>query len=164
MPFQPGADQIGIVDSNALARLAFGSDESGCIVDLSEPSNGEENAATDFAVEEEVKISLTQRQAKLTERIKSAYADQLESKEQLIKDLERQLGVMTSETDEKMKAVEELVGLLNAINNLLTELEKEVEKYTQLDDRGELAKPLAKGRLLELEQKVSNLRPDVSRC
>jgi NADPH2 dehydrogenase len=38
MPFQPGPDQVGIVDSNALPRLAFGSDESGCVVDLSEPS------------------------------------------------------------------------------------------------------------------------------
>ena len=87
--------------------------------DLSEPPNGEENAATDFAAEEEVKIPLTQQQAKLTERIKSAYAAQLELKEQLIKDLERQLAVMTSETDEKMKSVEELVGLLSAINQCL---------------------------------------------
>ena len=54
--------------------------------DLSEPPNGEENAATDFAAEEEVKIPLTQQQAKLTERIKSAYAAQLELKEQLIKE------------------------------------------------------------------------------
>jgi len=60
---------------------------------------------------------------------------QLVLKEQLIKDLERQLGVITSETDERMESVEELVALLNANNDLLTELEIEVEKLTQLDDR-----------------------------
>jgi len=102
--------------------------------DLSEPSTGEENAATDFASEQEVKNSLAQQQAKVIERIQSAHMAQLGLKEQLIKDLERQLGVITSETDESMESVEELVALLNATNDLLTELEIEVEKHTQLDD------------------------------
>lgn len=100
--------------------------------DLSEPSTGEENTATDVASEQEVKNSLAQ-QAKVIERIQSAYLAQLFLKEQLIKDLERQLGVITSETDERMESVEELVALLNANNDLLTELEIEVEKLTQLD-------------------------------
>ena len=99
---------------------------------MSEPSTGEENTATDVASEQEVKNSLAQ-QAKVIERIQSAYLAQLFLKEQLIKDLERQLGVITSETDERMESVEELVALLNANNDLLTELEIEVEKLTQLD-------------------------------
>ena len=130
---------------------------------LIKPINGEGNAGEDFAVEE-MKNSLTQQEATLTERIKSAYESQLELKERLVKDLERQLGVITSETDEKTESVNELVTLLNTTNDLLKELEREVEKYTELDDRGELINPLAKGRLAELERKVRNLQPDVSRC
>ncbi|MAI32126.1 MAG: NADH:flavin oxidoreductase [Rubripirellula sp.] len=38
LPFQPGADQIGVADPLGDQRLAFGSDVSGCEVDLSEPS------------------------------------------------------------------------------------------------------------------------------
>ena len=38
LPFQPGADRVGIVDPCGDQRLAFGSDASGCEVDLSEPS------------------------------------------------------------------------------------------------------------------------------
>lgn len=38
LPFQPGDGKVGIAAPNALARLAFGSDDSGCEVDLSEPS------------------------------------------------------------------------------------------------------------------------------
>lgn len=132
--------------------------------DSSKSRNGEENAEMGLAAEEKAKNFLAQQEAKLTARIKSAYEGQLNLKEQLVTDLERQLEVMTSEVDEKMESVEELVALLSATNDFLAELEKEVKKYTQLDDRGELVNPLAKGRLLKLEQKVRILRPDVSGC
>ena len=38
VPFQAGADRIGLVDPRGDARLAFGSDDSGCGIDLNEPS------------------------------------------------------------------------------------------------------------------------------
>ena len=38
LPFQPGIDQIGVADPLGEQRFAFGSDVSGCEVDLSEPS------------------------------------------------------------------------------------------------------------------------------
>ncbi|MDB4749896.1 NADH:flavin oxidoreductase, partial [Rubripirellula sp.] len=38
LPFQPGPDRIGVADLRGDQRFAFGSDESGCEVDLSEPS------------------------------------------------------------------------------------------------------------------------------
>jgi hypothetical protein len=126
--------------------------------------NGEENAEMGLAAQEEAKTFLTQQEAELTARLKSAYEAQLNLKEQLITDLERQLGVMTSEVNEKMESVEELVALLNVTNDLLVELEKEVKKYAQLDDRGDLVNPLAKARLLELEHKVRILRPSISGC
>ena len=126
--------------------------------------NGEENAEMGLAAQEEAKTFLSQQEAELTARLKSVYEAQLNLKEQLITDLERQLGVMTSEVNEKMESVEELVALLNVTNDLLVELEKEVKKYAQLDDRGDLVNPLAKARLLELEQKVRILRPGVSGC
>ncbi len=38
LPFQPGTDRIGVADPLGDSRFAFGSDVSGCEVDLSEPS------------------------------------------------------------------------------------------------------------------------------
>lgn len=38
LPFRPGNDRVGVADETGDARLAFGSDESGLNVDLSEPS------------------------------------------------------------------------------------------------------------------------------
>lgn len=38
LPFQPGPDRIGVTDPLGDQRFAFGSDRSGCEVDLSEPS------------------------------------------------------------------------------------------------------------------------------
>ncbi len=38
LPFQPGPDRIGVTDPLGDQRFAFGSDGSGCEVDLSEPS------------------------------------------------------------------------------------------------------------------------------
>lgn len=38
LPFQPGADRLGVAEAGADTRFAFGSDESGCEVDLNEPS------------------------------------------------------------------------------------------------------------------------------
>ena len=38
LPFQAGADRIGVADPKGDVRLSFGSDESGCGIDLDEPS------------------------------------------------------------------------------------------------------------------------------